>query len=79
VPPGNQLTIVDPGRRRKQAYPISTFTYAFVPTNAPQGALIRSFIGYAITQGQNFGPSLDFSPLPQSVVNADEATLNSIN
>jgi phosphate transport system substrate-binding protein len=79
VPGGNQLTIVDPGKRRKKAYPISTFTYAFVPTNAPQGALIRSFLGYAITQGQSFGPSLDFSPLPKSVVNADEATLNSIN
>jgi phosphate transport system substrate-binding protein len=79
VPGGNQLTIVDPGKRRKKAYPISTFTYAFVPTNAPQGSLIKSFIGYAITQGQSFGPSLDFSPLPQSVVNADESALNSIN
>jgi phosphate transport system substrate-binding protein len=79
VPPGNQVTIVDPGKRRKAAYPISTFTYAFVPTNAAQGALIRSFIGYAITQGQSFGPSLDFSPLPPSVVAADEATLNSIS
>jgi phosphate transport system substrate-binding protein len=79
VPAGNQVTIVDPGKRRKKAYPISTFTYAFVPTNAPQGALIRSFIGYAITQGQDFGPALDFSPLPQSVVSADEATLNQIN
>jgi phosphate transport system substrate-binding protein len=79
VPAGNQVTIVDPGKHRKKAYPISTFTYAFVPTNAPQGALIRSFIGYAITQGQSFGPSLDFSPLPASVVSADEATLNQIN
>ena len=41
VPPGNQVTIVDPGKRRKKAYPISTFTYAFVPTNAAQGALIQ--------------------------------------
>jgi len=79
VPAGNQLTIVDPPKRAKKAYPISTYTYAFVPTNAPQGALIRSFIGYAITQGQQFGPSLDFVPLPKAVVNADEATLNSIN
>ncbi len=79
VPQGNQVTIVDPNKHRKKAYPISTFTYAFVPTNAAQGSLIKSFIGYAITQGQSFGPSLDFSPLPRSVVNADEATLNSIN
>jgi phosphate transport system substrate-binding protein len=77
--PGNEVTIVDPGKHKKKAYPISTFTYAFVPTNAPQGDLLKSFIGYAITGGQNFGPSLDFSPLPQSIVNADEATLNTIN
>jgi phosphate transport system substrate-binding protein len=77
--PGQALTIVDPGKHKKKAYPISTFTYAFVPTNAPQGALLRSFIGYAITGGQSFGPSLDFSPLPSSVVNADETELNSIN
>jgi len=79
VPPGNEVTIVNPGKRRKTAYPISTFTYAFVPTNAAQGGLIKSFISYAITQGQNFGPSLDFSPLPPSVVAADQATLNSIS
>jgi phosphate transport system substrate-binding protein len=79
VPGNRELTIVDPPKRDKKAYPISTFTYAFVPTNAAQGALIRSFIGYAITQGQSFGPSLDFSPLPKGVVNADEAALNSIN
>jgi phosphate transport system substrate-binding protein len=79
IPGNRELTIVDPGRRKKKAYPISTFTYAFVPTNAPQGALIRSFIGYAITQGQTFASSLDFSPLPQGVVNADEAALNQIN
>ena len=79
IPSNREVTIVDPGRRKKKAYPISTFTYAFVPTDAPQGALIRSFIGYAITQGQQFGPSLDFSPLPRAVVNADESALNSIN
>ena len=78
VPPGNEVTIVNPGKHRKAAYPISTFTYAFVPTNAAQGPLIKSFVSYAITQGQSFGPSLDFSPLPPSVVAADQATLNSI-
>ena len=79
VPPGNEVTIVNPGKHRKAAYPISTFTYAFVPTNAAQGPLIKSFVSYAITQGQSFGPSLDFSPLPPSVVAADQATLNSIS
>ena len=38
VPNSNEVTIVDPGKRRKKAYPISTFTYAFVPTNASAGS-----------------------------------------
>jgi phosphate transport system substrate-binding protein len=79
IPGNREVTIVDPNKHKKKAYPISTFTYAFVPTNAPQGSLIRSFIGYAITQGQTFASALDFSPLPSGIVNADEAALNSIN
>jgi len=79
VPSNNQVTIVNPSRRAKAAYPISTFTYAFVPTNAPQGALLKSFIAYALGQGQSFGPRLDFAPLPRDVKAADYRTLNSIS
>jgi phosphate transport system substrate-binding protein len=79
VPAGNQLTIVDPPKKAKSAYPISTFTYAIVPTNAPQGALLKSFIGYALGGGQHFGPSLDFAPLPKIVHAADEGTLNGVD
>jgi phosphate transport system substrate-binding protein len=79
VPSNNQVTIVDPPKRAKSAYPISTFTYCMVPTNAPQGALLRSFIDYALGAGQSFGPALDFAPLPRGVKSADLATVNSIN
>jgi phosphate transport system substrate-binding protein len=79
VPNGNQLTIVNPPKRAKSAYPISTFTYAIVPTNASQGSLLKSFIGYALGGGQHFGPSLDFAPLPKIVHAADEGTLNGVN
>ena len=78
VPAGNQVTIVNPPRRAKSAYPISTFTYAIVPTNAAQGALLRSFIDYALGAGQRFGPSLDFAPLPRNVLAADRATVSRI-
>jgi phosphate transport system substrate-binding protein len=78
VPSDNQVTIVNPPRRAKSAYPISTYTYCIVPTNAPQGALLRSFIGYALGAGQRFGPSLDFAPLPKAVLAADRATVNRI-
>jgi phosphate transport system substrate-binding protein len=78
VPSTNQVTIVNPSRRAKSAYPISTFTYAIVPTNSPDGALLRSFISYAITSGQSYGPRLDFAPLPKDVLRADQATVNTI-
>jgi phosphate transport system substrate-binding protein len=79
VPAGNQLTIVNPPKRAKSAYPISTFTYAIVPTTASQGSLLRSFIDYALGGGQSFGPSLDFAPLPKVVHAADLGTANGVN
>jgi phosphate transport system substrate-binding protein len=78
VPSDNQVTIVNPPRRAKSAYVISTFTYCIVPTNAANGALLRSFITYALGGGQRFGPSLDFAPLPRKVLNAAMATVNRI-
>jgi phosphate transport system substrate-binding protein len=78
VPGNRQVTIVNAPKRAKSAYPISTYTYCMVPTNAPQGALLRSFIQYALGAGQRFGPSLDFAPLPKKVHNADEAAVNQI-
>ena len=79
VPGNNQVTIVNPPRGAKNAYPISTFTYVIAPTNAPQGSLLQSFIGYALSPGgQSFGPRLGFAPLPKGVHNAAEATLRSI-
>jgi len=67
VPSNNQITIVDPPRRGKNAYPISTYTYAIVPRGAPQGALLQQFIGYALSKGgQSLGPRLGFAPLPKT-------------
>lgn len=78
VPSDNQLTIVDPPKRAKSAYPISTFTYAIVPTTAKNGSLLQSFIDYALGAGQQFGPALDFAPLPKVVLAADRATVGRI-
>ena len=78
VPANNELNITNPGRGAKSAYPISGYTYAFVPTNASQGALLRQFIGYAITGGQQFSPRLDYVPIPGFVRSADQATLNGV-
>jgi phosphate transport system substrate-binding protein len=79
VPSSNQVTIVNPPRNAKTAYPISTYSYVMMPTNAPQGSLLRSFIGYALGGGQRFAPALDFAPLPSHVLAAARNTLNTIN
>jgi phosphate transport system substrate-binding protein len=72
--PGNlALSIVDPPKSAKIAYPISTFTYAIAPTTAPQGGLLKSFIQYALTTGHAFGENYDFAPLPKVVLKADKA------
>lgn len=78
IPSDNQVTIVNPPKRAKSAYVISTYTYCIVPTTAPQGALLQSFISYALGAGQRFGPSLDFAPLPKSVLAAARGTVSRI-
>jgi phosphate transport system substrate-binding protein len=75
VPANNEMHIVDPPKSAKNAYPISTFTYAIVPGNAKQGALLRQFISYVLGAGQRFGPALDFAPIPNVVLRASKATV----
>jgi phosphate transport system substrate-binding protein len=74
---GNEIHIVNPPKRAKIAYPISTFTYAIVQSSDPlgNGSLLKAFIGYALGAGQSFGPSLDFVPLPSNILRADRAAL----
>ena len=50
------------------AYPDSTFTYVIVPKVSPKKDLLASFILYAETKGQAFGPALDFPPVPRIVL-----------
>jgi phosphate transport system substrate-binding protein len=64
----SQLKIVDPPKAAGPlAYPISTFTYVIVPTSSAKAVDLRKFIYWAVTQGQKFGPSLFFVPLPSTV------------
>lgn len=76
-----EIHIVNPSRRARSAYPISTFTYAIVKQSDPlgNGGALKSFIQFAIGPGQAFGPALDFVPLPARIKAADQATLNQIS
>jgi phosphate transport system substrate-binding protein len=79
VPGNNELHIVDPPKKAKIAYPISTFTYAIVPKSSnKQASLLKSFINYALTTGQKSGPTLDFASLPKVVLKADKKTASSL-
>ena len=75
IPANNALSIVDPPKSAKIAYPISTFTYAIVPKNTTKVGLLTSFIDYALTTGQQFGAKIDFAPIPSAVLNRAKATL----
>lgn len=70
VPSSNELHIVNPPKKFKTAYPISTFTYCIAPHDAGQKSLLSEFISYALTTGQKYGAALDFAPLPKVVKQA---------
>ncbi len=73
-------SIVDPGKKFKTAYPISTYTYALVNPNDKNVSSVQSFLDWVIskTGGQEYGVSLDFAPLPSKIVSADQALINSL-
>jgi phosphate transport system substrate-binding protein len=76
--PNSGISIVDPPKSAKKAYPISTFTYAIVPSNAPQASTLKEFLGYAVTTGQKYGAALDFAPLPKVVLSAAQKAIGSL-
>ena len=75
IPADNAIPIVNPPKSAKIAYPISTFTYAIVPSSTNKAGLLASFITYAVTTGQQFGAKLDFPRIPSIVLKRDQSTL----
>jgi phosphate transport system substrate-binding protein len=74
----NEMHIVNPSKRYKLAYPLSTFTYSIIPKGSPKKAQLARFVRYALTTGQRFGAALDFAPIPKVVYQAGVRTLNSL-
>ena len=68
LPASNAMSITNPPKKATTAYPISTFTYAIVPHNAPQKGFLQQFLNYDVTKGQTYGAALDFAPLPKVVL-----------
>ena len=78
VPSNNKISITNPPKKAKIAYPISTFTYGIVPHDAGQKGFLQQFAKYAITTGQKYGAALDFAPLPSVVKQAAQKAIGSL-
>jgi len=79
VPKSGELSIVDPPKSQKLAYPICTFTYVIAPLKSNKAATLKQFISWAITGGQKYAAPLQFLPLPKIVVTADRAFVRKIH
>ncbi len=79
IGPNNEISLANLPSSAKGAYPISTYTYVIVPLESSKAGELTEFIEYAIGEGQEFGPELDFAPLPKHVVAAGKAALGKIS
>jgi phosphate transport system substrate-binding protein len=61
------ISIVNPPKGNKLAYPIATFTYVIAASGSKNAAALKKMIYWAVTQGQQYGKALLFQPLPKQV------------
>ena len=72
--------IVDPPAS-KDAYPISGLTFLLVPKQGKSPAreqMVKDFVQFIITQGQNSAEGLQYAKLPQSLEEQDQKLLGEI-
>ena len=82
--PWTNVTLTDASG--PNSYPISSFSYLLLyndlstnPTvDEAKAKAIVDFVEWAVTEGQQFAEPLGYVPLPQSVVDINEATLKSL-
>jgi phosphate transport system substrate-binding protein len=79
LPRGNALHIVDPSKKYKTAYPLSTFTYGIFPDSSSDSSTLKALVRYAVGTGQKYGPALDFQPLPKFIRNADNKAAKALH
>ena len=79
VPSNGELSIVNPPKSQKLAYPICTFTYVIAPLKSNKASTLKQFISWAITGGQQYAKPLQFYPLPKLVRTADRAMVRKIH
>lgn len=80
VPDDLRLSIVNSSK--SGAYPIAGFTYILVyktQTNAEKGAGVAKFLWWAIHDGEAQAKTLDYAPLPASVVTLAETKIKALD
>jgi len=79
VNPDNKISIVDPPKSARAAYPICTFVYVILPTKTSSATALRKFVFWGMTSGtKKFGPALRFVQIPPKVLSASERTLKKV-
>src|SRR5512133_2571880 len=74
APDNGGISIVNPSKKQKLAYPICTFTYIIIPKQTAKAAELKRFVNWALTTGQADGPKLLFVPIPKVVLKASIKT-----
>ena len=79
IPADFRVSITDaPGG---DSYPLSSFTYLLVyshQTDATKGKALVGFLGWMVTDGQQYAPALYYAPLPSSVLAHEKAQIAKI-
>lgn len=73
--------VVDPPASAKDAYPISGLTFLLIPKQGKdpkKEQMLKDFVQYVITQGQNSSEGLDYAKLPGGLASQDQALLQQI-
>jgi phosphate transport system substrate-binding protein len=79
---GNDLAGTMAYAKMATGYPISTVSYAIVCSkykDAAKGALVKSYLGYAVTAGQAAADGLGFAPLPADLATKALASISAIS
>jgi phosphate transport system substrate-binding protein len=70
--------VVDPPASAKDAYPISGLSFLLVPKqpkDPANGQVVKDFVLFAITEGQNSAEQLQYARLPPSLTEQDQKLL----
>jgi len=81
IPASNAISIVDPPKKQKLAYPICTFSYVILPKKTSKAADLKKFVTWTLTRGQIVSGARAFLylPIPKVVQKKGMKTLASVH